>query len=191
MIRLTASEFTNTKTGRSMKEDGKMTCSMVSGSRRGKMEVSMRGSTAKVSSMARASIFGPTSPSITAIGRQTKSQALASSSGRAVVLTKDSGKTTTCTEREFTGGVTADPTKGSTTWTGRRAMEFTRGQTDARTRATGKKASRKEKDATTCRKRTRCSLEFGTTASESSGLMSSHNSCRWPPKAMRLASKVN
>ena len=94
--------------------------------------------------MAEVGTCGMTAACTRVYGTKTKSMAEASMSGLMAGGTKESGKTTTCTEEECTPGRMVESMMGSTRMIGSMAMGYTHGLMGGSTRGSGATGSNME-----------------------------------------------
>jgi len=114
MIRPTATEYMSIRMELDMKESGKMTCSTDMAKRFGQITQCMRGLIMRVRSMGVVSIFGRTVPATMVTGTKTALKGMVFINGKMAVHIQGNGKTTICTGRGYTRGLTVVGTKVNT-----------------------------------------------------------------------------
>jgi len=119
------------------KENGKMIFNMDSVRKSGQTIVSMKVITLKAKSTVKDCTYGKMGRCITETGMKTVLKVMVSTNGKMAARTLESGKTTTCMEREFTLGLTEGDMMANMKWTRNMVMEYIVGQMDGFTKEIG------------------------------------------------------
>jgi hypothetical protein len=114
MIRPTATEYMSIRMELDTKGSGKMICSMDTAKRFGQITRCMRGLTMRVRSMGVVSIFGRMVPATMVTGTKTVLKGMVFINGKMAAHIQGNGKTTICTGRGYTHGLTVVGTKVNT-----------------------------------------------------------------------------
>jgi hypothetical protein len=114
MIKPTATEYMSIRMELDMRESGKMICSTDMAKRFGQITRCMRGLTMRARSMGVVSIFGRMVPATTVTGTKTALKGMVFINGKMAAHTQGNGKTTICTGRGYTRGLTVVGTKVNT-----------------------------------------------------------------------------
>ena len=114
MIRPTATEYMSIRMERGMRASGKMICSTDMAKRFGPITRCMRGLTMRGRSTGAVSIFGRMVPATTATGTKTVLKGMVFINGKMAAHIQGNGKTTICTGRGYTRGLTVVGTKVNT-----------------------------------------------------------------------------
>ena len=137
MTKHTVKAHTGILMGLSIKVSGRKISSMERAQRHGLMVLVIKETTLKAKRTESASLSGQMDPRMMVILLITTSMAAEYISGLTTENTRASGRTTRCTERVFSLGLTVVSTTETTTMTRKRAREYSRGQTAGNTMETG------------------------------------------------------
>ena len=183
MIRLTVTDFINTRTVPVTWVSGATTNRMATDLKLGQTEVSIKESIWMERSTDRASTSGLMVRSTRASGRITKSVALVRTDGLMAASTKATGLTITCMGRGSTRGAMDASTRVTTSTTKSMVREPMSGRMVDRTPVDGRMASRTGTDHTV-NSMVRCVMESGLRASAHTGMTRLANSSIRKPLAL-------
>jgi hypothetical protein len=169
MTKHKVTESTRTLTVQNTRVSGKTTYRTVKALKSGQMEVALRVVTNRVASMALGVTCGPMGVGTLATGSRTKSVARDAMTGLTAGVMKETGLTTTWTDRVFIPGRMEGATRVGTSRTRNTAMAVTPGQTDASIQVCGKTGGSTAQASTKQVPPTALGKEFGSMVNVKSG----------------------